>query len=59
MEDANLAFNLLGLPYGQRDLVLGVVVGVGEIEFRGTGAVDPLMKEAVDADVRGFLDSLD
>ena len=35
------------------------VVGIGEIEFRSAGAVDPLLEEAIDVDVRCFFDGFD
>ena len=35
------------------------VVDVGEIKFWSAGAVDPLVEEAIDVDVRGFFDGFD
>src|SRR5437764_15375127 len=39
--------------------MLGVVIAVGQVEFRSTGAVDPFSEEAIVVDVGSFLDGCD
>ena len=58
-EEADVALDLLRLLYGESDLVFFSVIRVGDVEFRSAGAVDPLLEEAVDVDVRGFFDGFD
>src|ERR1700722_5467463 len=58
-EDADIALNFLRLFDSESDLVFFGVVRVGEIKFRSARAVDPLLEEPVDVDVRGFFDGFD
>ena len=56
LEDTNVPFHFLRLLDGQSDLMLGVVVRVGQVEFRGPCTVDPFVKKLVHPEVGSLLD---
>src|SRR3979409_528683 len=54
-----MPLDFLGLLYGQRDLMLGVVIRVGDIELWRACAVNPLIEKLLDVDMIGFVDGFD
>src|SRR4029077_5454447 len=59
MEDADAAFRLLCLLYGQGNLVLSAVIRIADFKLWRAGSVNPLVKELLDVNVIGFFDGLD
>src|SRR5258706_5059778 len=59
MENADGAFHFLRLLHDQGNLMLCVVVRVGDVKLRGTGAVNPLIEKLLQINVIRFVNGPD